>query len=92
MRVRLIGEMPSGTVCPHGRQAIDDIRHRPAIRLDRAEIPGFGKGCSFLRSETFRKTDITTERFEHMLPRADRVRATNSRLTRPSRTNARCLE
>jgi len=74
MRVRLIGEMPSGTVLPTWPPS--DRRHQtPAgIRLDRAEIPGFGKGCSFLRSETFRKTDITAERFEHMLPRADRMR------------------
>jgi len=66
-------------LAPFAHMAPSDRRHqhRPAIRLDRAEIPGFGKGCSFLRSETFRKTDITAERFEHMLPRADRMRATN---------------
>jgi len=77
--VRLIGEMPSGTFA-HMAQAIDDIR--PGRQSSRqGEIPAW-QGCSFLRSETFRKTDIPLSGSSNVARRI--ACGYESRQTRPS--------
>jgi len=64
----------SRTVAPDPGQIVDDPRHRFGIVVVRAEVPAFSVLSTF-GVELFGKRQIARERFEHMLPGPDRIRA-----------------
>src|SRR6266567_649998 len=61
---------------PSRNYATRELGHRDSVLLDRAEIPSTGAQGAFFE-EPLPKQEVRPYRFEHMLPRTNRIGPTN---------------